>query len=644
MRRNGLSTPEYHCCGAGTGGSSGLNEVVKYAIRTTSIFLIGILVLLTVEFMILRVLPGDPSLLALPRIPGYPIDQDVMNEIQGVFDEPLPSQYVQFIGDMLSGEFYYSYQFNTDVSDFIYDYMWRTIPLLVVSLAISISLGILYGYWASRRKNHVLRQLVSLLPLALMSAFILAVAWISVHLFVVGTNWFPPAGYPLPIIQDDSVVVDLLGDNQFAYSILPTLIVCFVSVGAYALIVRDGFLLGRPLNAPVSDRPTYETDGLFISLPNLQLFVAVQMCCLIVVDIFLTYRGLGWLLIQSLMHMDYFVIQASFFVIAILVLLANIVLYVVVTALRPNRGLDLFHQRRSAHVMASKPVEGIEVGGGRTDVPPSMLKAARSIAKDYLRSPVGLVALALFVAIAGIAIVGTQQGSVFDMTRMPVPYDPTALFFVGAIAPMKLVLIGGAVALVLGGFIGLAFGLTSRYTLVLLQGLYLGVVSIPLFCLIAIYSLGDFATRGLEYEFPYYGNIFRLSFVVSLPVAVLVGHGLVISGRNQLPSVTGSGGQGAFLRLAASAAPFGLAGLKYGLVAALSAMFISDFVGITRWDSWGRGVEISFDSHLMMTTGGWEYVLPAFIGISLLLASVFLILDTLENVVRRRYLTMRDRP
>jgi peptide/nickel transport system permease protein len=603
-----------------------LNDAVRYVLRTTAVFLIGFLVILTAEFVILRVLPGDPSLLALPRIPGEQLDEDAMNEIYAIFEKPVFSQYVHFIGDMLSGEFYYSYSFRTDVSDFIYDHMWRTVALFAASLILSIALGALYGYLISRRKSHVVRQLVSLLPLAMMSASVLAVAWINLRLFVAELDWFP-VGYPSLGGQDD----------QLASSILPVLTVSFVSVGAFALIVRDGYLIGRPLNNPSSDRPTYSSDGLFISMPNMQLLVASLMCCIIVVETLMSYRGLGWLLWLSLNRMDYFVVQAAFFLIALLVFLANIATYILVTVLRPNRGFDMFRQGATSPVKPATLSESAPTNGRSTSFLQSVLTAVPAIGKDFLRSPVGMIALMVFVGIIGIAVAGTQQETAFDMLHSPIPYDPTALFLIGAIAPVKLVLLGGLIAAVLGTFVGFVFGLTSRYTLAPMQGLFIGVVSIPLVCLIALYTYGSYSHSDV---FSHYGSIVRLACAVSLPIAVLVGHALAVSGQCVSSGRMRLGGPSSFWRTLASVSPWGLFGLKYGLVVALSTMFVCDYMGVTIWESWGRSFELAFMNSLLLTTGGLDYIVPAFIGIALILGSVFLILDTLENVIRRRFCTV----
>ncbi|HIH00589.1 TPA: ABC transporter permease [Thermoplasmata archaeon] len=608
-----------------------LNESVKYGLRTAAVFLLAVFVILTVMFVILRVAPGDPERLAMPRDPGqqeYP--DGVIEEIRALFDEPLSAQYVNFIQDMLSGEFYYSFTFHTDVSDFIYDYMWRTAALFAAALLLSVTLGFLYGFLSSRVRKHVPRQVVSLVPLLLMSVSVLSVAWIGFHLTAIEGDIFPSSPFPNPGSSDDSLMVDLFGNSQLAHSILPVLIVSLVSFGALALVMRDGYRLGWSLNGCPEERPSYRSDGLFVSLPLIQLFVASLICCIIVAEYLLSFRGLGWLLIESMNRRDYFPLQASFFLIAVMVFVANIVLYVLVTALRPNKGFDMPRQEC--------PPTGPVVSYGSTKSSAEKKGLARaalaegsSICRDYVKSPVGLVSLAVFAALFGVALAGSQQDMAFDLARRPIPYDPSTLFLIGAVAPMTMTLLGGLLAFVLSILLGIAFGVSIRFTHALMQGVFHGIVSMPIVPFVMLIAfISEEAWHNELTVVP------RLALLLSLPLVVLVANSLLLS-RQRLWSMGRDPKSIAVRDSLPKVLSWSLFGLKYSLVAGLSAVVMCDFVGVTHWESWGRSLNLVFEGGLMMTSGGWDYVLPALIGISLLLSSVFLILDTLENIIRRRH-------
>ncbi|MGB2582157.1 MAG: hypothetical protein WBD03_06775 [Thermoplasmata archaeon] len=251
--------------------------------------------------------------------------------------------------------------------------------------------------------------------------------------------------------------------------------------------------------------------------------------------------------------------------------------------------------------------------------------------RDYLRSPVGLASLAVFVTFVAIAIVGSQT-SVIDLTN-PFLYSPTSLFLVGATSPVIMVFLGGTIASVVGVFLGIVFGLGRRYLQAPAWGLCLGLVSMPLVSLIVLSYLASpppfFAPPPTDYI-----SMGRFAFIMSLPIAILVSHGLA-SYLRRTPIQTGLLVK-SVRRALPTMIPWWLSGLKYGLVMCVSAMFICEFLSITRWESWGRALHIAYD-HGMLVTGEWDFVLPSSIGMALFLASVFMVLDTLERVARNRY-------
>src|SRR4030042_1217076 len=95
-----------------------VDRSLEYVLKRLLVMVVGLLVILTAEFVILRVLPGDAALLATPRDPTVDFEDYETN--METFSKPLYAQYVEFIGDMLTGDFSISYTYHDDVSNFIY--------------------------------------------------------------------------------------------------------------------------------------------------------------------------------------------------------------------------------------------------------------------------------------------------------------------------------------------------------------------------------------------------------------------------------------------------------------------------------------------------------------------------------------------
>ena len=102
--------------------------------------------------------------------------------------------------------------------------------------------------------------------------------------------------------------------------------------------------------------------------------------------------------------MDYFWLQASFFLLAMMVFTVNFAMETAVTLIRPGRRLDLFlREDEDRHSTAAET----RVRVNRRPFSFSKIEGALvRVAKDYLRSPVGVVSLAVFIAIIVLAVVG----------------------------------------------------------------------------------------------------------------------------------------------------------------------------------------------------------------------------------------------
>ena len=260
---------------------------------------------------------------------------------------------------------------------------------------------------------------------------------------------------------------------------------------------------------------------------------------------------------------------------------------------------------------------------------------AAGVMRDYLKSPVGLVSLIVFMGFVVIAIVGPHVAS--DEISRPYIRTPSYLFLTGATSPVAVSVIAGLVALVVGTLVGMLAGMARPYLDAILAAVTQGVIALPA---VAIVTLCIFAGRAtLVDDFARYSLALRLGVLFAAPIAVLVCHGYSIERRRERVRSGVPVGRpldkGALTGSAKAVLPWALMGLKYGTVMAMMTVFICDALGTSTWGSWGYGIHLAYNFN-MMFTGGLDYVLPMFAGMSLLIASAYLGLDTLERVVRAR--------
>jgi len=118
-----------------------------------------VMLLLTMVFLIIRVMPGDPVLLHFERR-GSPEAMEEMRRRLGL-DKPLVNQYFEYLFGLLRGDLGKSMQDFSSVGQQIFSAFPATLELAIYSMAVATTLGILLGVRSSKSYNkpvdHVIR-------------------------------------------------------------------------------------------------------------------------------------------------------------------------------------------------------------------------------------------------------------------------------------------------------------------------------------------------------------------------------------------------------------------------------------------------------------------------------------------------------
>lgn len=195
--------------------------MVNYIVKRIGISLVTVLILVTVVFFLVRLLPGEPfsSEKMTPEIAAN------MNAYYG-FDKPLAVQYVKYIGNLLQGDFGYSMkQTNKTVNDIIRDTFPYSFDLGIRALVTAFSFGLIFGIIAARNRGNSIDLL----------CIIIAIIGTSVPDFIMGALLQYGFGIKwglLPIAKYQS----------FAHTILPTIALSFTTLASVSRIMRASML------------------------------------------------------------------------------------------------------------------------------------------------------------------------------------------------------------------------------------------------------------------------------------------------------------------------------------------------------------------------------------------------------------------
>ncbi len=176
-------------------------------------------------FAMLLLLPGDPTL-ALLGDQASEAQRIALRHAMG-FDQPIPLQYLHWLGRFLSGNFGRSLRTQEPVSQMLLSRIPVTLELTVLSMLLSVVVGIPLGIIAAIRRNRLADSVIGVVGVAGIAvphfwAGILLIMLLSVQL-----GWLPPSGY-VPLWVDPAANLRLM--------IMPCLM---IGASLSALIMRQ---------------------------------------------------------------------------------------------------------------------------------------------------------------------------------------------------------------------------------------------------------------------------------------------------------------------------------------------------------------------------------------------------------------------
>ncbi|RLG60792.1 ABC transporter permease, partial [Candidatus Geothermarchaeota archaeon] len=127
---------------------------VKYILKKVLSLLITLYIVITINFFLFRIMPGNAVRLMFldPRVSKENID--LMMKKFGL-DKPLWMQYLIYIRETVSGNLGISFWKNEPVINIIMSRLPQTIILLTIAIIVSTSLGIILGAYSAWRKGSL---------------------------------------------------------------------------------------------------------------------------------------------------------------------------------------------------------------------------------------------------------------------------------------------------------------------------------------------------------------------------------------------------------------------------------------------------------------------------------------------------------
>ena len=299
----------------------------KYIFKRLLTLIPVLFIVSIVIFMLIHLVPGDPAAMMLGD-KATPEQIAALRHTLGL-DQPLPVQYVRWIGGLFRGDLGTSLFMKGTMWEIISSHMIPTVQQTLVAVLFASLVGVPLGMLAAVRRGRMADQLISTFSIIGVSlpSFLMGLGLIL--LFSVKLRLLPSSGY--------KPIANFGWATHFRYMLLPGIALGFIEMGLIIRMTRSSMLeiMGsdymRMAKAKgVSRFKMFTKHALKNALVGVVTVVGLSfISCLggaAVTETIFNIPGIGKLTLNAVMRRDYEVVQAVVLVVSLLNVLCTLVL------------------------------------------------------------------------------------------------------------------------------------------------------------------------------------------------------------------------------------------------------------------------------------------------------------------------------
>jgi peptide/nickel transport system permease protein len=308
-----------------------------YLLKRFAYTIILVFVVITVNFAIFMLMPGDPAerLVSSKMLGRADIIESLLK--QWGFDQPLHIRFFKYVQSMLTGQFGYSYRSNKPVGAEAWERLGNTLLLVIPPEIFAVAIGIFVGAYAANKRGKWVDNLSVSASLTLYALPVFWIAMMLILIFSLQLGWLP-SSHQFPdywMLYPPGNILQSFG-TRLLHLLLPWITLFLISWGSYVLLTRASVLEAITEDYVVTARAKGLKERTILfkhTLKNALLPIVTEIAITfgftlsgaIITEQVFVYPGLGWWIWAAIENNDFPVLQCIFFLIAICVIAANFI-------------------------------------------------------------------------------------------------------------------------------------------------------------------------------------------------------------------------------------------------------------------------------------------------------------------------------
>lgn len=338
-----------------SGGGLGQYILVRFLLIFPTIF-----ILVTMVFFLMRI-TGDPITSALGgRLPADQLQERIH---AAGYDRPILVQYLEYLGQLITGNFGTTLSDNRKVSEMLTTYGAATLELSINAVLVALVVGIPLGMIAAHRRDKAPDAVLRIFAILCYSTPVFFAGLLLKLTFSVLLGWLPVSGrattstelsltglgapsgiYWLDALRSGNMAA--LGD-VVAHAVLPAIALGLLTAGIFLRLVRTNVIgtLGKDYIEAGRSRGVSEfrlvtkhayKPALIPIITVMGLQVAVLLGGAVLTETTFEWKGLGFQLASYLTARDFVAVQGIVVLLAIIVAVTNFIVDIAAALIDPR--------------------------------------------------------------------------------------------------------------------------------------------------------------------------------------------------------------------------------------------------------------------------------------------------------------------
>jgi peptide/nickel transport system permease protein len=313
--------------------------MTSFILKRLATGVILVWIVLTLIFLMLQAVPGDPAVQLLTGAGGGAVSPEAVEAMRQRLglDLPVLQQYWNYLTGVLTGDLGTAFRDGREVSTMILERLPRTLELVLLAVLLALLIGIPLGSIAARKGGWA-DSTISVLTSVGMSVPVYIIGTIFVLVFAIKLGWFPSGGFR-PITEDPV--------GHIVRLILPAVALSLGIISIVSRMARSAVLenlqqdwVRTARSWGIGKKQVFNKHVLRNSLTPVATVTGLQIGSLlggtVLIEQVFIWPGLSSLLIEAVVARDYPVVQGIVIILSVIFIVINLLVDILYGYLDPR--------------------------------------------------------------------------------------------------------------------------------------------------------------------------------------------------------------------------------------------------------------------------------------------------------------------